>query len=118
MARAIPVLLVLVGLVNLYPAVGVVSGAKLHQLYGISIEDPNLLILMRHRAVLFALLGGLIFYSAFRPPLRPVACVLGLASMLSFVLLAWLAGETNAALRRVVVADVVASILLLAASRR
>ena len=49
--------LVLVGLIHLLPLSGVLSADQLASLYGLSFSEPNLAILMRHRAVLFGLLG-------------------------------------------------------------
>lgn len=106
------VLLLVVGLVNFLPVVGVVSAARLQSLYGVVVEDPNLLILMRHRAVLFGIVGGVILASGFFVSLRPLALAAGLSSMVSFVLLAWQTGTHNAELRRVVRIDVVASLAL------
>jgi hypothetical protein len=108
-------LIVLTGLVNLLPVSGVVSSGRLQALYGVALQDPNLVILMRHRAVLFGIVGGVLMLSAFHWPLRPIGYAAGFLSMLSFVLIAWLAGGYNAELRRVVVVDVVASGALLAA---
>jgi hypothetical protein len=108
-------LIVLVGLLNLLPVSGVVSGSRLGALYGVALQDANLVILMRHRAVLFGIVGGLLVVSAFHSPLRPVGYAAGFVSMLSFVLIAWLAGGYNPELRRVLVIDLVLSAALLAA---
>ena len=105
-------LIVLTGLINLLPVSGVISATRLRILYGIAFEDRNLLILMRHRAILFGIVGGLLIASAFHLPLRQVGLAVGLVSMLSFVLIAWLVGGFNAELRRVLVADLIASAAL------
>jgi hypothetical protein len=109
------VLILLVGLVNLLPVAGVFSGARLHALYGVALQDPNIVILMRHRAVLFGIVGGLLVSAAFHAPLRPAGYGAGFVSMLSFVLIAWLVGGFNAELRRVVIVDLIASAALLVA---
>jgi hypothetical protein len=115
--RAILTALILgAGVVNLLPAIGVLSAGRLQSLYGVVIEDPNLAILMRHRAVLFAIVGALLVASAFHPALRPVAFAAGFVSMGSFVALALLVGDYNPALRRIVLIDVVASLGLLIAA--
>ena len=83
---------------------------RLAGLYGLParlLEDPNLVILMRHRAVLFGLLGGFLLLAAFRPNLQAIALVMGFASVLSFLGLAWSAGPHNAAIGRVVTADLI-----------
>ncbi len=109
------VLYVIVGVVNLLPISGVLSTTRLQALYGVSLADPNLIILMRHRAVLFGVVGALLVAAAFHTPLRPIALAAGLVSMLSFVLVAHLVGEVNTQLRRVVVVDLIASLLLVSA---
>jgi hypothetical protein len=63
-------LILLVGLANLLPVVGVLSAARLQIPYGVALDDPNLVILMRHRAVLFGVVGGLLVASALHAPLR------------------------------------------------
>jgi len=107
--------ILLVAVVNLVPVSGLFSAGRLEALYGLALEDPNLLILMRHRAVLFGIVGGLLAVSAFHRPLRPAGFAAGLISMLSFVLLAVLVGDYSEALRRIVVVDLVASAVLVGA---
>ena len=109
-------LLLLAALANLLPVLGILSTARLEGLYGVAIHDPNLAILMRHRAVLFAVVGGLLGVAAFHPPLRTFASAAGLVSMLSFVAIAGLTGDYNPQLRRVVLVDVIASLGLVAAT--
>ncbi|MER0044432.1 hypothetical protein [Pseudomonas sp. MGal98] len=88
MSKLIGFLLLIVGVIHLLPLVGVLGGERLNALYGLSFNEPNLHILMRHRAVLFGLLGGLLVAAAFLPSLRAIALVGGLISVLSFLLLA------------------------------
>lgn len=115
--RTLATLLILPAcLVNLAPVVGVVSAEWLQRLYGIPFEGTELLILMRHRALLFAIVGGLLAASVFHRPLRPVAIAAGLFSMLSFVAIVQLLGGANAELQRAVLLDLVASAGLVAAA--
>lgn len=81
---------------------------RLASLYGLRFEDPSLAILMRHRAVLFCLLGLFLISAAFRPSLQPLAFVAGFVSVVSFLALAYSVGGYNGAVARVVVADWVA----------
>ena len=111
----IAVLWGLPGLIHLLPLAGVLGAESLARLYALPFEDPSLQILMRHRAVLFGLLGALLVAAAFRPALRPLAFMAGLASVLSFLVLAGAVGGYNAALARVVAADWIALACLLPA---
>lgn len=108
MNTAIALLLAIVGAILALPVVGVVDAASLTRLYGIAFDDPNLVILMRHRAVLFGLLGAFVIYAAFKPALRPLAFVGATVAIGAFLWIALSVGGYNAALHTVVVADVVA----------
>lgn len=106
--------LLLSGLIHLLPCVGLAGASRLTALYGIAVDEPNLEILMRHRAVLFGLLGVFLILAAFRPAFQLSAFALGLVSVLSFLALAWSAGSYNAQVARVVVVDLAAAGLLIA----
>jgi hypothetical protein len=108
------VALVAAGLIHLLPLAGVLGADKLAALYGIPIAGPDLAILMRHRALLFGLIGALCLMAAWREPLQWAALLIGLASVLSFLALAWGTGGYNAAIGRVVMVDVIAALLLVA----
>nr|WP_298165166.1 phosphopantetheine adenylyltransferase [uncultured Pseudomonas sp.] len=105
-------LLIIAGIIHLLPLSGVLGAERLAALYGLSFEDPNLLLLMRSRALLFGLLGAFMLYAAWRPTLQPLALFGGLVSVLGFLLLAWSGPGYNDALRRVVIADWVALVCL------
>jgi hypothetical protein len=101
-------LLVLVAAaINLAPVVGAFSPDRMATLYGVALEDPSLQVLMRHRAGLFGIVGGLLLFAAFHPPLRAVGYAVGFASMLSFLLIARLVGGYSQHLERVVAVDLV-----------
>ncbi len=108
----VPACLVVVGVIHLIPLSGVLGAERLLSLYGVGINGPDLAILMRHRAVLFGLLGTLCLYAAFRPRLQLLGLIAGAVSVCSFLYLAWATGEYNAELQRVVVADLVALVAL------
>jgi hypothetical protein len=101
-------MLVIVGIIHLLPLPGVLGAERLASLYGLAFDEPNLAILMRHRAVLFGLFGLFLLLAAFRPEWQVVAFVGGFASVASFLYLAWTAGGHNAQVGRVVTADLVA----------
>lgn len=115
MNKLIALLLLIAGIIHLLPLAGVLGGERLNALYGLALDEPNLQILMRHRAALFGLLGALLVAAALIPGLRTLALLGGLLSVISFLLLAWSAPLYNEALRRVVVADWVALACLLLA---
>ncbi len=77
MEKVIGTLIAVVGIIHLMPVTGVIGNEQLATLYGILIDEPNLEILMRHRAVLFGLLGVFLLYAAFQPALRTLAIVAG-----------------------------------------
>ena len=62
--------LVLAGVIHLLPLSGLLGAERLAALYGLDFSEPNLSILMRHRAVLFGLLGAFLVFAAFRPSLQ------------------------------------------------
>ncbi len=100
--------LVIVGVIHLLPLSGVTGSARLATLYGIPFDEPNLAILMRHRAILFGLLGLFLIYAAFRPSLQVLAFFAGFASVTSFLWLAYSTGQYNKQVATVFVADVIA----------
>ncbi|HMO48099.1 MAG TPA: phosphopantetheine adenylyltransferase [Rubrivivax sp.] len=113
MHHLISAMLVIVGIIHLLPLSGVLGGERLSALYGIPFNEPNLAILMRHRAVLFGLLGAFFLYAAFRPAFQLVAFIAGFVSVLSFLYLAWSVGAYNARVGRVFTVDVVALVCLI-----
>ena len=104
-----------VGVIHLLPLAGLAGAERLSQLYGVDASEPNLALLLRHRAVLFGLLGALCVAAAFRPHLRGGALLAAWASVASFLLLA--AGtQVNPAVARVVMADWIALAALVVAT--
>lgn len=108
MDKLLSALLILVGIIHLLPITGVLGVDRLASLCGLAFDDPSLVILMRHRAILFGLLGALLVAAAFAPSLQPAALLGGLVSVLSFLWLAWSSPTYNEALRKVVIADWIA----------
>ncbi|REH37797.1 hypothetical protein DFR26_1581 [Paraperlucidibaca baekdonensis] len=108
MKLAISVLLTLVAIIHLLPLAGVISSTQIGRAYGIAVSDPNVAILMRHRAVLFGLLGASLLAAAWQPAFHGVGIGLGFISVLAFLLIAWREGGVNTEVQRVVIADYVA----------
>ena len=113
MRYLLSVMLTVVGIIHLLPLTGVLGVPRLQALYGMTITDPNLEILMRHRAVLFGILGTSLIYAAFRPGLQLAALITGAVSVISFLVIAGMIGGYNAGIARVVTADIVAVVCLL-----
>jgi hypothetical protein len=92
----VPAVLLLVAVIHALPVIGVLGASRLTALYGIAVDNADLALLLRHRAVLFGLLA------AFQ-------------AVASFVVLTHLAPSLNTALTMVYRVDLVAMGLLLAA---
>jgi hypothetical protein len=113
MKHLVTLALIAVGLLHLYPAVGVLGAARLEALYAIPVASADLELLLRHRAVTFGMLGALLLAAAWHAPLRPVALVAAIVSMASFVALALPLSGHGPAVARVFWADVAGLALLL-----
>ena len=101
------VLMVVAALINLAPVLGAQSAERMTAAYGVALDGADLQILMRHRAILFGIVGGLLAAAIFHAPLRPTATVVGFVSMISFLVLAWAVGDYGANIRRVMIVDTV-----------
>lgn len=123
MARAFPfapfivsTMLILVGVIHLLPLTGALGSDRLTALYGLRFDEPNLEILMRHRAVLFGLLGTFLIVAAFKLPYQNLALIAGFVSVVTFLAFALGADSFNLAIRRVVMADWIALVALVIAT--
>ena len=112
MRYLVSAMLAIVAIIHLLPLSGAIGSERLASLYGISFDEPNIAILMRHRAVLFGLLGLFMLFAAFAPRFQVAAFVLGFVSVVSFLWLASSVGGYNAAVGRIVTADIVALVCL------
>ena len=109
-------MMLIAAVIHLAPLSGALGADALQRLYELRFDDPDRLLLMRHRAVLFGLIGvGLmcaIRIAAWRAPVL----LAGLASTLAFLVLGLATPGINDALQRVLVADAVAFAALVVAS--
>ena len=115
MGKALTGCLIVVGLINIVPALGVVSADRLESAYAVTIAGQDLEILMRHRALLFGILGGFVLYSAFKPAYRSVAMVMAGVSMIGFALLVLSTGDYNPSIARVLYVDILGIVFLFVA---
>lgn len=116
MAKAVAICLAIVGLINFFPVIGVLSATKVEQAYLIALESNDITILMRHRALLFGVLGGFILYAVFDSSYQGAAIIMGGISMVGYAVLTYLVGEYNEALYKVLIVDVVGIVFLLIAA--
>jgi hypothetical protein len=112
MRYLVSAMLVIVAIIHLLPLSGVLGSERLASLYGLSFDEPNISILMRHRAVLFGLLGSFMLFAAFRPSFQVAALVIGFVSVVSFLWLASSTGGYNAPIGRIFATDIVALVCL------
>ena len=104
--------LVIPAVIHLLPLAGVAGAARLSALYGIPVDDVNL----RHRAVLFGLLGIFLLIAAFRSAWQAPVIAAALVSATSFAIIAVTEPGYNEAIGRVFTADLVAIACLAAAA--
>ena len=107
--------LIVIGIIHLIPLSGFLGTAQLEPMYDISVSSPELEILMRHRAVLFGLLGGLFIYAAFRPLYQPLAFVMSAGTLLPFFFLLSQSASYNDAIERIAAGDALALACLIVA---
>ncbi len=102
------------GVINFVPSVLAFLPNKISTSYGIEIPDSNFELLLRHRAILFGIVGGIMIYAAISKRHYNLATLIGFVSMISFLILYGLiTGEINAELKKVMTMDVVGIVVLL-----
>ncbi len=112
MSKGITLCLIIVGLINFVPVVGVLSAQELQGAYDVALSSNDLIILMRHRALLFGIFGGFILFSAFVPSYQAAAMVMAGISMVGFAVLVHSVGGFNASINKVLIVDYVGIVLL------
>lgn len=105
MTKLITVCLIIVGLINFVPVLALISVQKLEEAYSISLLSNDLIILMKHRALLFGILGGFILYSVFVPIHQGPAIIMAAISMIGYVVLMHQVGDYNGSLYKVLIID-------------
>lgn len=101
------------GIINILPSLLAFLPDKISKSYGIDIPNSNYELLLRHRAILFGIIGGLMIYSAIVKKHYELSTIAGLVSMTSFIILYFLIGkDINQELKKVMMIDVVATVIL------
>ena len=111
--KVISLMFMVVSIIHLVPIIGVLGSERLSFLYGLDFEEPNLLILMRHRGVLFGLLGVFLAYAAWQPQFQLIGLIAATASLGSFILIAWFTHDYNAAIDKLIKGDLVGMLCVL-----
>ena len=105
--------LFIAGIINFIPSFVTFLPSKIATSYGIELPDQNFELLLRHRAVLFGIVGGFMLYSVFSKKYYDLATLFGLISMVSFLILFYLTkGEINKELTVIMKIDAVAILVL------
>lgn len=119
-ATAIRIGLVGAALIHLLPLPGVLGGEWLVKLYGIAAPDLATESLLRHRAMVFGLMGLALLAALAIRPWRQPAVLFVLASDLGFLLIAAMDWPKSPAMQRVLAFDglSVALLLLVLLARR
>lgn len=106
--------LLIAGLINFLPSILAFLPDKISQSYGIDVPDANYELLLRHRAVLFGIIGGLIIYSSISQKYYSLSVTIGLISMVSFLILFKMSkGNINKELEKVMKIDIAGILVLL-----
>jgi hypothetical protein len=109
--------LLLSGIINFLPSILAFIPSKFSKSYGIEIENRNIELLLRHRAVLFFIIGGLMIYSSIMKKYYEIAVTVGFISMISFIILYFLMNKSiNPELKKVMIIDLFATIILIIGS--
>ncbi|MSP75047.1 MAG: phosphopantetheine adenylyltransferase [Rhodospirillaceae bacterium] len=97
-----------VGAIHLMPIAPVFVPETLARLYGITPGEPTLLVLLRHRALLLALVGILCLWASWAAPVRPAALLAAAINVVGFLSFYALYGNPAGALRTIAIVDLIA----------
>ncbi|MCA2208504.1 hypothetical protein [Nocardia rosealba] len=116
-AGIVATLLVGVGILHIVPGVVALSPRRASTAYGTVVTDRDLELLLRHRAVLLAMVGFGLVVGAVVPAARALTITAGIVSTATFLVLTAVIGpgRLNARTLRVARADVIALVALVGA---
>lgn len=107
------IVLFIVGAINLLPSLLAFQPGKFHESYGIDLPSESYELLLRHRAVLLGIIGGIMLYSSLTKKYYPVVFSVGIISMGSYILLYLLIGKgLSPELKKVLIVDIIGLCLL------
>ena len=98
-------ILVAVGVVHLAPGAVALSVKRTRSAYGVAVDGADLALLLRHRAVLLALIGTGLIAGTFIPDIRAATICAAVTSMVTFVVIAATSGPLNRQNRKVMRID-------------
>lgn len=98
----------IVGIIHILPASPIFLPNTLTRLYGVAPEDDTLLLLLRHRAMLLALVGILCFWAAWSAAARPAALVAATLNVVGFLSFYARCSNPSPALRKIAITDLFA----------
>ncbi|MDP5052650.1 MAG: hypothetical protein NWP69_02560 [Congregibacter sp.] len=104
----------IVALINLLPAIGLLGADRLARTYGVEIASAELELLLRHRALLFGIIGGFVMYALWAPQFRLASLLLAGVSMGGFLQMSMQGGPYNDQIGMVVKIDGVGLVALAA----
>lgn len=116
MNRFVGAVLALAAVIHITPGFGVLGSSALGSLYGVNVGDPNIELLLRHRAVLFGILGLGFAAAAARHEWRTVGLTVAIVSTVSFIVLAVVTPDRTVQVDRVILVDGVLVVLLIVAA--
>lgn len=116
MSKAITFCLIIVGLINFLPILGIGSALQIEQAYAVIIESNDVEILLRHRALLFGIIGGFVVISAFKEHYQKPAMVMAAISMAGFIATVLTVGGYNDSINKILMIDVIGLLFLIAAA--
>ena len=98
----------IVGAIHLMPIAPIFVPETLSRLYGVTPGDSTLLVLLRHRALLLALVGILCLWASWSMPVRPAALLAAAINVVGFLGFYALYGNPSGALRTIAIVDLIA----------
>ena len=104
----VPLAFAIVAVIHLLPIAPVFFPQTLTRLYDIAPGDDTLLVLLRHRAVLLALVGILCLWAAWSAPMRPAALLAAAVNIAAFLGFYALYGNLTGSLRTIAIFDLIA----------